>query len=410
MGVVAVAVTVVLVVVSAVFMSGLWFFGLILLVVMAAFYCWTLTAYFHYRYGRQDELLHLLSTAADLNAPLAPTLWAYLRDRPQGGEREFWVAFLLFFVVPGYYWMWHRQHSFDHKIAQIALQLESGVPLAYALRATPGAASTETGLAASVGQATGQLALCLRRAARGRRTTAWLEAMYRLVAYPLALLIILSGIATFWMYFIVPKFQKIFVDFKVRLPAVTEQVMAVGAFVLHYSIELVLAAIGVVGVILLMCFSSGARWFCPGVGRLYRMNVRSRVIKALGSLLEAGMSAPQALAILDESEYFSGTVRRRLQSARVFVEQGGPLAEGLFRAGLLSRSMLPLIQASERSQRLPWALGELGDHLSVRLARLVQRISLILSPVIVIAIGVLIGLMVLGMFVPLVKLIEAVSQ
>jgi type II secretory pathway component PulF len=133
-------------------------------------------------------------------------------------------------------------------------------------------------------------------------------------------------------------------------------------------------------------------------------------MKALGSLLDAGMPAPQALTILSESEYFGKAVRRRLRRARVFVEQGGPLADGLYRAGLLSRAMFPLVQASERSQRLPWALGELGDHLSNRLTRLVQRISLILSPVTVIAIGVLIGLMVVGMFVPLVKLIEAVSQ
>ena len=43
----------------------------------------------------------------------------YLSDRPQGQMRELWVALLLFFVAPGYYWFWHRRHCFDSKVAQL---------------------------------------------------------------------------------------------------------------------------------------------------------------------------------------------------------------------------------------------------------------------------------------------------
>src|SRR5437870_1540342 len=112
--------------------------GLPLLLVLMLFYGWMLSAYLHYRQGRQDELLHLLSTAAEVQAPLAPALWAYLRDRPQGPLREFCVALLLFFVLPGYYWVWHRRHSFDSRVARVAYFLEMGHSLPNALRAVPG--------------------------------------------------------------------------------------------------------------------------------------------------------------------------------------------------------------------------------------------------------------------------------
>src|SRR5437870_5155311 len=83
------------------------FFGLALLFVtlglvallpiltLSAAYGWILFSFFHYRYGRQEEFLHLLRTVAEAKAPLAPALWAYLLDRPHGLRRETWVATLL---------------------------------------------------------------------------------------------------------------------------------------------------------------------------------------------------------------------------------------------------------------------------------------------------------------------------
>src|SRR5262245_5202535 len=102
------------------------------LMAVGFFYGWMLFAYLHYHQGRQEEFLRLLATVADSGVPLAPALRAYLRDRPRGTVRESLVAVLLFFVFPGYYWLWHRRHSFDHKVEQVAGKLELGMPLAVA--------------------------------------------------------------------------------------------------------------------------------------------------------------------------------------------------------------------------------------------------------------------------------------
>src|SRR5947209_8473517 len=92
--------------------------GLLPLLFLAAVYGWIAFAFLHYRQCRQEELLQVLSSAAEANLPLAPAVSVYLRDRPQGKLREFWVALLLFFVLPGYYWFWYRRASFDRKIEQ----------------------------------------------------------------------------------------------------------------------------------------------------------------------------------------------------------------------------------------------------------------------------------------------------
>ena len=108
---------------------GLHWFALPFLLVLGTAYAWMLFAYLHYRQGRREELVHILTAAAEAELPLSEALWAYLSDRPQGQMRELWVALLLFFAAPGYYWFWHRRHSFDSKVAQLAIYLESGMSL-----------------------------------------------------------------------------------------------------------------------------------------------------------------------------------------------------------------------------------------------------------------------------------------
>src|SRR5262249_27038935 len=116
---------------------GLGYLGAIVFFLIVSAYGWVMFSFLHYRYGRQGELVQVLISAAESDAPLSSAVWAYLLDRPQGNQREIWVATLLFFVLPGYYWIWHRRHSFDRKLAIVARQLEQGVPLAVALRDTP---------------------------------------------------------------------------------------------------------------------------------------------------------------------------------------------------------------------------------------------------------------------------------
>src|SRR5262249_5292126 len=156
---------------------------------------------------------------------------------PVGGLREALVSILLFFVVPGYYWIWYTGSSYDSKVAHLAELLEEGYSLQEALELTPGVASRSTRLAAALGERTGPLALCLsafRTPARSQLATLGLEMVPRF-AYPLVLLLAINGVLTFWMIYIAPKYKKIFFDFHRDLPVETERAMALGDFALTFS-------------------------------------------------------------------------------------------------------------------------------------------------------------------------------
>lgn len=386
--------------------------GLLILAVMAFFYGWIGFAFLHYRYVRQEELLHVLATAAEGNVPLAPALWAYLRDRPRDTWRQVIEAAILdvvlFAVLPGFFLLFPRDR-YDRKVYRVAAALEHGRPLYAALRVAPGVAARETLLAAAVGESTGQLGLCLRNAPRWRLAPLWLEAAPRLI-YPLMLLVGVNVIFTFLMIFIIPKYQKIFADLHVALPESSELIFSVGQTVYSQPGLIVLGTFAAVVLVSLPIAFPAVRWHFPLIGGLYRMHTRGRVLRMLALLLDAGKPLPRALVVLAESGYFPPAVAWRIEWARLKVEQGEPLADSLHLAGLLPASMIPLLNAATRARNVSWALTELGDALGKRSVRTARRIVMAVFPITVFVCGVLVGFVAFGMFVPLVTLISEVGS
>jgi type II secretory pathway component PulF len=373
------------------------------------FYGWMLFAFLYYRQARQEEFLHLLETAVETEMPLAQALWAYLQDQPRGVEREAWIVALMLFVFPGYYWIWHKRHRFDAKVARVAQRLNQGATLTRALQAEPGIVSRDALLAVAIGEATGKLALSLRTATRSELGPVWLQAGTRLV-YPVLLLVFIFALTSYWMAVIMPRLSTIFVQFDEPLPEITAWFVELWD-VFENHIPLVLGIVAILaGLLLVLIFSSVVRWYMPGIGRLYAMQVQSRVLRMLGLMLEAGKPIPEALDLLSRSGCFARLIRWKLRGTRRRVEQGQVLADSLRRWGLLSAAMTPLVRAAERMRNLPWALIELGDSRGQQVQRLVRRLSLMLTPLVVVGLGGLVCFIALSMFIPLLVLITKLGD
>lgn len=388
------------------------FFSVFVPLVLGAAYTWIVFGFLHYRQCRQEELLGVVRAAAAVQAPLPAALWAYLRDRPHDELREFWVGLLLNFVAPGYYWIWYRRFNYDRKVEQVVLLLEAGHSLSQAVELTPGVASRMTQLALALGQKTGRLAPCLEALdspARSRLSILWIEIVARL-AYPLFLVFVIGGILQFWSVYLLPRFQRIFTDLHQTLPEPTERVIALGEMAEEWFWGVIIAMQVVIALLFLLLTNTGFRWYFPIVGHYYREYVRSQILQALSFLLQAQKPAPIALVMLAGSDAFPQAAQWRLEAVRRRVEQGEPLADSLRRGRLLPRAMVPLLRTAERAGNLPWALAELADILAQRAVRRVQRASVVLFPLPVVGLGVLVFVIVLGIYVPLIYLMEGLSQ
>jgi type IV pilus assembly protein PilC len=368
---------------------------------------WAAFAYMRYREGRQEELLQLVVACVEGRMPLVPALRAYLHERPERGR--FWgdaglvVCMVLVPLAP--YYIWLRRRRFDRRVEQFAEQLERGASLSRALRAVPNVLPREARLAAIVGEATGTLAECLRRADRERLASAWIEVGPRLI-YPFVILLVVLGILSFLSVNIIPKFKKIFAEFGSELPGPTRELFDAFDQYAEYAFLVPLTELALVFFAAVLIAVPTVRWYTPLIGRLYRWDVRGQVLRLLSQPLEVGRTVPESLRFLGEAYELPPVVRRRLAKAAGLVECGEPLADALRWSGLLSRSMVPLVAAAERARTLPWALRELGEHLGGRAFRVVRRASLLIAPVLVVAVGALVGYIAYAMFIPLIELIS----
>lgn len=379
---------------------------------------WALYAFFRYREGRQDELHQVLLAAVDRQVPLAPAVKSYLQDAPRLRPAGFvrgclrvvrFLGYVFLFPLYLYCRIWFGWRSFDALLTALVTRLERGESLAAALHEVPGVASHEVRLAAEVGEATGALGACLRGVSQERWSAAWLEVVPRLL-YPCLVLLFVSSITTFLMLYIVPRFKRIFDEFGQTLPAPTLAIIDAWVAVSEYGwLVPVLVLVGLVLVAVLVV-NPGARWRAPLVGRLYRSGVQGEILRTLGRLLAAGQTVPQALGFLARSRVLPAAVVRRVDAASGAVDRGDPLNDALKNAGLLPTAMSPLLRTSERVGTLPWALVALGDHLSGRAFRLVRLVSLLLAPVMVVLVGVVVGFIALGMFLPLIKLLTRLAE
>src|SRR5262249_48794516 len=70
-------------------------------------------------------------------------------------------------------------------------------------------------------------------------------------------------------------------EFEVPLPALTLALSGEKGVVEVYAASVALFLVGLVVLAGLLIFSSKARWYCPGLGRVYRAGEQGRVVKVL---------------------------------------------------------------------------------------------------------------------------------
>jgi type II secretory pathway component PulF len=378
--------------------------GLFVYMLLLALWCWELFAFCHYRHCRQEEFRNILQVAADTQMPLVSVLKAHLQDRPRKGIYPLWVASLLMFVFPGYYW-YHRRHCFDARIACLVEMLEDGIPLDTALASSPGVVSRETAIAVTVGEYTGRLADALRGRDSEQSGPMWLNLLPRL-AYPLLLLCVLAANVIFLCQFIMPKYEKIFADFKMPLPASTVGLIDTGRWLVLLSWDIPLVWLGLVALCNLVYFQERAAWYFPVVGKLVRLHARGQFLRILGLMLEDGKPLPHVLQRVTRSGLLPPVLENRVQHLETQLRQGHGLSESLVANGLLAKSMSDLLVSAEKVRNLPWALQELGDVLLRRSARWTYRLSMVVFPLSVAGCACLIGLAAAATFYPLAAIME----
>lgn len=227
--------------------------------------------------------------------------------------------------------------------------------------------------------------------------------------YPLLLLAAGSLIALFLLGYVVPRFSAVYDDLGQQMPWGTQLMLGWGRF-LHANAAAVALAAVVAGAGIVYLLSQPAvraallrrAWRIPQLGHRLRIYDLARLYRTLGMLLKSGM--PVVAAMRGASGLLGSELKPQLALALADIEQGRAISQAMAERGLTTPVALRMLRVGERSGRMSELMERIAGYFEDDLARWVDWFGRLFEPILMLAIGAVIGAIVLLMYMPILEL------
>ena len=261
------------------------------------------------------------------------------------------------------------------------------------------------------GEQSGQLGTVLERLADDLEAQQALRArLLGAALYPAIVTLVAVVIVIFLVTYVVPQVASVFVGTKRSLPMLTSLMLGLSAAVRDWG-WWALAVLVAAGSGLALALRNpvlrerfDAAWLrLPLVGRLARGYNAARFASTLAMLAGAGVPILRALHAAADT-LSNQALRADALQAEVLVREGAPLAQALAYHRRLP-SLLPMfVRQGEQTGRLPEMLQRCAEQLGNDVQRRAMQLATILEPLLIVAMGGLVMLIVLAVMLPIIQL------
>ena len=296
-------------------------------------------------------------------------------------------------------------------LERVKHEVEGGVPLAEALRRHPRVFGDLFVNMVAVGETSGALdRILLRLAGHMEKTSQLKEKVTRALIYPAAVVVVAGCVTAALLIWVIPVFADLFSNFGQVLPLPTRAVIRASSLATAYG-GYVLPIIGSIAVVVVRAYSTrsgrvaidGATLRTPLIGSLLGQSAVVRVTGSLATLLSAGVTVLDALAIAAATAG-NTHVERTVWAAREAVQNGRPLAEELRDSGIFPALVCQMIAVGERTGALDALLERATAFCDEEIDRAVATMMALLEPAIMVVLGIIMGGLVVSMYLPVFQL------
>jgi type IV pilus assembly protein PilC len=267
------------------------------------------------------------------------------------------------------------------------------------------------------GEAGGALEVILQRLADFKEKSQSLKRkIIGAMVYPSVVILVAVGILTFIMVAIIPKFKRIFDEFGMKLPDMTQMLIDTSMWFADYWWVLPLFPLGFWLFIKLICLSRAGRYavdwvklHIPIIGKILEKTIVARTMRTLGTLVSSGVPILEALSITKETAnnaVFEACYTRVYESIR----EGETIAEPMRESRLVDDMVTNMIEVGEETGDLDTMLYKIADFYDEEVDTLVKSLISLLEPIMIVVLGGIIGFIVIALFLPLIKLLEGLSK
>jgi general secretion pathway protein F len=232
--------------------------------------------------------------------------------------------------------------------------------------------------------------------------------------YPAILMSVGLLVVGFLMFYVVPRFARVYEDMANTLPFFSRLLLSFGAFVGQHAVLVGLTFVGTFS-FLVWIFSradfrawlNGRLWALPGLGERMKTYQLARLYRTTGMLLKAGIPAVRALEMA--RGLLAAHLRPALETARLMIEQGKSMSAALGAAGLATPVAARMMIVGERSGDMGGMLAQIARFHDDEVARHVEWFTKAFEPIVMAVLGIAVGLIVVLMYMPIFELAGSIK-
>ena len=296
-------------------------------------------------------------------------------------------------------------------VAHLRSEVNSGSTFARALATAPREFDDVYRGVVAAGEASGALGPVLERLADDLEERQELRAkLIGATLYPAIVSLIAVVIVIFLVTYVVPQVASVFTSSKRALPALTVAMLAISGFLRSWGWLLLLAIAAGVGTLLFMLRNEAFRerfdaaWLgLPLIGKLSRGYNAARFAGTLAMLASAGVPILKALQAAAET-LSNRAMRADAMDALIQVREGAPLASALAGKKRFPGLLAMFSRLGEQTGQLPVMLERAARQLGAEVQRRAMQMATILEPLLIVAMGAVVMLIVLAVLLPIIQL------
>jgi general secretion pathway protein F len=301
-------------------------------------------------------------------------------------------------------------------IAHLRSEVNGGTTFARALGSIPREFDDVYRAVVAAGEQSGALGRVLERLADDLEERQSLKGkLIGAMLYPGIVSVIAIIIVTFLVTYVVPQVASVFTSSKHALPFLTELMLAISAFVRQWGL-LVAAALVVGGFLFTAALRQAAFRLrfdaaflnVPLAGRLARGYNAARFAGTLAMLAGAGVPILKALQAAAET-LSNHAMRADAMEALVQVREGAPLASALAAHKRFPGLLAMFARLGEQTGQLPVMLDRAARQLSNEVQRRAFAMATLLEPLLIVAMGGVVMMIVLSVLLPIIQLNDFVK-
>jgi type II secretion system protein F len=267
------------------------------------------------------------------------------------------------------------------------------------------------------GEASGHLdAVLLRLAEFLEKSMQRRSQVVSALLYPAVLITVAVSAVAFIIGFLIPKLSVLFEELEQALPLITRILLGVAnALSATWWMLAIVIAVVVIGIRSYARTEAGKAWLdllslrLPLLGPIWHKMAVSRLAHTLGTMLSGGVPILAALEISGNA-VANRHLSRAVEAVREEVREGTSIAAALGRAAVFPPLLVHMASVGEETGQLPEMMARVADSLDFEVDSTLGRLSTLLEPFIIIAMGIIVGFIVLAVLLPIFQINATIGR